>query len=713
MGPGGANLQYITNETGAIVTLRGKGSGFIEPSGHESIEPLHICVEHSKYEVLQAGRQLAFNLIETVQQEWTNIQQQQQQQQPQQQQQTPQQQQQQQQHNEPQQQQQPAVQQHVQTIPIHSQVVAGGGGSSAANIAGGNTAELLPSGGALQLQLPIFTPPPSLAVPPPPIHLAQPPIQVNVSSGSGGGSSQSQTGGTGGGSADGSGGTIVQTQPPANELQQQIQIQPQQVFVSQGGGVIQPATIIPQQQIQPTPSILAHQPQIITQASYPIQYVQASNGQMVLAYPNVIRPIAAETPGAQHPQVMLVQYTPQRPLIQGRTAAQSHAIPQIVQIVNPQTGQVQHLVQHIQPQIQMQQLALASGQVGGGVVAGGQVLMPLAQAQHGSQGQTQQGQQVVQGGQPIQFTTGPTAHHPISQGMIITSHPQQVTVSQSSLQQQTERASPQVVQQQAVLSQVRPGQGVKRRFDSGPANTLPPNYQTIPPPQNMPPPTMTLQTVRKGIGSDPGLQQVLRQHQQQVQQQQQQHQQAQQQLQHQIQQQQLHQQLQQQLQQQQNQIAQQSVGDDGQQTDDKSQLQQNLQSDDWRLQTGQRSLYVQTQAPASPSNNDGLKSDQPKRGRSAMPVSNDVGGGGGVKEGGAKSGGGASYSVQQFQTGKQTTQQSTNQQQNSTQVYANAGGECYPGYPPPPQATYPHPIYQQPPPPPTSYQPFNSWVMPQ
>jgi hypothetical protein len=46
MGPGGANLQYITNETGAIVTMRGRGSGFIEPNtGQESIEPLHLCVE--------------------------------------------------------------------------------------------------------------------------------------------------------------------------------------------------------------------------------------------------------------------------------------------------------------------------------------------------------------------------------------------------------------------------------------------------------------------------------------------------------------------------------------------------------------------------------------------------------------------------------------------------------------------------------------------
>lgn len=47
IGQGGANLHYIRNETGAVVTLRGKGSGFIEPTtGTESMEPLHLCVEY-------------------------------------------------------------------------------------------------------------------------------------------------------------------------------------------------------------------------------------------------------------------------------------------------------------------------------------------------------------------------------------------------------------------------------------------------------------------------------------------------------------------------------------------------------------------------------------------------------------------------------------------------------------------------------------------
>jgi len=33
------------NETGAVVTMRGRGSGFIEANGQESVEPLHLCVE--------------------------------------------------------------------------------------------------------------------------------------------------------------------------------------------------------------------------------------------------------------------------------------------------------------------------------------------------------------------------------------------------------------------------------------------------------------------------------------------------------------------------------------------------------------------------------------------------------------------------------------------------------------------------------------------
>lgn len=46
LGAGDANLFYIRGETGANVTLRGRGSQFIDPIlGTESPEPLHLCIE--------------------------------------------------------------------------------------------------------------------------------------------------------------------------------------------------------------------------------------------------------------------------------------------------------------------------------------------------------------------------------------------------------------------------------------------------------------------------------------------------------------------------------------------------------------------------------------------------------------------------------------------------------------------------------------------
>lgn len=45
IGQGGSNLNYIKNETGAIVTLRGIGSAFLEPgTQQEAPEPLHFCI---------------------------------------------------------------------------------------------------------------------------------------------------------------------------------------------------------------------------------------------------------------------------------------------------------------------------------------------------------------------------------------------------------------------------------------------------------------------------------------------------------------------------------------------------------------------------------------------------------------------------------------------------------------------------------------------
>lgn len=76
IGVGGANLIYIRNETGAIATLRGRGSMFIDPAlGIESPEPMHLYIEHTRLDALQNAKQLARNLIETLQQELAHFQQ--------------------------------------------------------------------------------------------------------------------------------------------------------------------------------------------------------------------------------------------------------------------------------------------------------------------------------------------------------------------------------------------------------------------------------------------------------------------------------------------------------------------------------------------------------------------------------------------------------------------------------------------------------------
>lgn len=78
LGPGELHFNHIRVETGATVTLRGKGSGFLDPnSGREAFEPLHIHLIHSLPKGLQSAKELAVNLIQTMQQEYAQWQQQQ------------------------------------------------------------------------------------------------------------------------------------------------------------------------------------------------------------------------------------------------------------------------------------------------------------------------------------------------------------------------------------------------------------------------------------------------------------------------------------------------------------------------------------------------------------------------------------------------------------------------------------------------------------
>ncbi|KAG5461427.1 MAG: hypothetical protein BJ554DRAFT_6385 [Olpidium bornovanus] len=71
VGPGGAYVKHIQQETGSRVQIKGRGSGFIEPAtGRESEENLHIHVIHNNDEGLEAARKLCESLIQTVREEF-------------------------------------------------------------------------------------------------------------------------------------------------------------------------------------------------------------------------------------------------------------------------------------------------------------------------------------------------------------------------------------------------------------------------------------------------------------------------------------------------------------------------------------------------------------------------------------------------------------------------------------------------------------------
>ncbi|XP_073971993.1 uncharacterized protein isoform X19 [Rhodnius prolixus] len=574
LGPGGANLLYITKETGAVVTLRGKDSGYIEANGHESIEPLHICVEHSRYEVLQAGRQLAFNLIETVQQEWAFQKEQLLQQPPPVTQQGPPP------APPPQLQQPPPAPLPTQSVQLHPPQIVLSGQTV-------NTSTTLPD---QQHQLQVNKNLLQVASNAQNGNSSATSVQVSTVGGSGAvliGSSGTSATPLPQGSASGehaAGGMLPagdagRPSPPHAQHTLQVQ-QPRQVFVSQQGSLLpQPAALIPQQQqVIPPGSLLAQQPHII-QASYPVQYMQTSNGQMVLAYPNIVRPVlsgaaaaaAAADPTAGH-QVMLVQYgqagaaTGLRPTLHHQAAATAAAlrasqpmlaaaaspvstggglappqltqpqqtataaIPQIVQIVNPQTGQIQHVIQHIQPQLHMQQLQ--------------------------SVGLTQQQQQLLAAQTQVTSSSAAAAG-------LLSSH-QALSQAQTTQQASTNQHQPTVSVQSTV--QPAPQQGQKRRYE-GEQN----QFQSAPPPPHHANLSHTnSHSLRKGVGMEQRLQQQNQQQaQQQVTQQQQSQQQAQQ---------------QQQTQQQQQSQQQSQQGQEHSQVQASADGSKTVQQDEWRQQ---------------------------------------------------------------------------------------------------------------------------------
>ncbi|EPZ35763.1 hypothetical protein ROZALSC1DRAFT_28535 [Rozella allomycis CSF55] len=71
LGPGGANLKFVNQQTGAKVQLRGRGSGFLESAtGTEAAEALHLFVTASGENAVEQARRLCQDLVTTVRNEY-------------------------------------------------------------------------------------------------------------------------------------------------------------------------------------------------------------------------------------------------------------------------------------------------------------------------------------------------------------------------------------------------------------------------------------------------------------------------------------------------------------------------------------------------------------------------------------------------------------------------------------------------------------------
>jgi hypothetical protein len=74
IGPQGAYVKHIQNETGSRVQIRGAGSGYTDPNAKDGPEePLHLLLSNPNPEALEESVQLAKDLMETVRQEYERM----------------------------------------------------------------------------------------------------------------------------------------------------------------------------------------------------------------------------------------------------------------------------------------------------------------------------------------------------------------------------------------------------------------------------------------------------------------------------------------------------------------------------------------------------------------------------------------------------------------------------------------------------------------